>query len=65
MDFVVQNTSPGAPSWWLYGGNNKTVAWAGETFASSYNAERAAAAFKAGALTARYEVYLDAGNATL
>ena len=63
MYFVVQNTNSGAPSWWLYGGNNKMVAWAGETFASTYNAQRAAAAFKAGASTARYEVYLDAGNA--
>ena len=34
-----------------------------QTFASPYNAERAAASFKAGAYSARYEVYLDAGQA--
>jgi uncharacterized protein YegP (UPF0339 family) len=38
------------------------VAWAGESFASTSNARRAAAAFKVGAKTARYEVYLDTGN---
>ena len=34
----------------------------GETFASTYNANRAASAFKAGARTARYETYQDAGG---
>jgi hypothetical protein len=53
---------PGDPCWWLYGGNNQMVAWAGETFASTYNAERAAQAFKAGARTATHDVYLDAGG---
>ena len=47
MYFKVSNTQSGEPSWWLYGDNNKLVAWAGETFASTYNAERAAASFKA------------------
>ena len=63
MYFKVQNTQSGEPSWWLYGDNNKLVAWAGETFASPYNAERAAVSFKAGAYSARYEIYLDAGQA--
>lgn len=63
MYFKVSNTQSGEPSWWLYGDNNKLVAWAGETFASTYNAERAAASFKAGASTARFEVYVDAGQA--
>jgi hypothetical protein len=31
--FVVSNTDGGQPTWWLYGDNNKMVAWAGETFA--------------------------------
>lgn len=62
MYFSVGDTKGGQPSWWLYGENNKQVAWAGESFASKGNAERAAAAFKAGAKTARYEIYEDAGS---
>ena len=58
--FVVANNQAGNPTWWLYAGNNEMVAWAGETFA--YNANRAASAFKAGARTARYETYQDAGG---
>ena len=60
--FVVANNQAGNPTWWLYAGNNEMVAWAGETFASTYNANRAASAFKAGARTARYETYQDAGG---
>lgn len=63
MRFSVGNNTSGQPSWWLYGGNGEMVAWAGETFASTSNAQRAAAAFKAGALTARFEIYQDAGGA--
>lgn len=59
--FSVGNTTGGKPSWWLYAGNGTKVAWAGETFASLSNANRAAAAFKAGAATARYEIYEDTG----
>lgn len=62
MRFSVGNNTAGKPSWWLYGGNNKKVAWAGETFASPSNATRAAKAFKAGAKTARYEIYEDSGS---
>lgn len=62
MYFSVGNTKGGQPSWWLYGGNNQMVAWAGETFASTYSAERAAQAFKTGARTATYDVYQDAGG---
>lgn len=63
MYFSVGNTRGGQPSWWLYGNNHEMVAWAGETFASTYNARRAAAeAFKAGARTAGYDVYADAGG---
>lgn len=62
MRFSVGPTKGGAYSWWLYGGNNEQVAWAGETFASQANAQRAAASFKAGASTARYEVYQDRAN---
>ena len=63
MRFHVGDNQGGKPTWWLYGGNNELVAWAGETFASRYNAERAASAFKAGAKTARYDIYLDASGA--
>lgn len=62
MRFLVAENTEGNPSWWLYGGNNENVAWAGETFASLSNATRAATAFKAGASTARYEVYPDAAG---
>ena len=60
--FVVANSQAGNPTWWLYAGNNEMVAWAGETFASTHNAQRAASAFKVGARTARYDVYQDAGG---
>jgi uncharacterized protein len=60
--FSVGNNQAGQPSWWLYGDNNRMVAWAGETFDSTSNATRAATAFKAGAATARYEVYADTGG---
>lgn len=62
MRFSVDNSTAGQPSWWLYANNNEMVAWAGETFSSTYNARRAAASFKAGAKTAHYEVYQDSGN---
>lgn len=60
--FVVTNNTAGQPSWWLYAGNNEKVAWAGESFASLHNARRAAAAFRSGAKSARYDVYMDAGG---
>ncbi|MCG7284804.1 MULTISPECIES: DUF1508 domain-containing protein [Cellulomonas] len=62
MRFSVGKNTAGKDSWWLYANNNEQVAWAGETFASSANAHRAAASFKAGAATARYDVYQDAGG---
>ncbi len=62
MYFSVGDTQGGEPSWWLYGDNNRMVAWAGETFDSQSNATRAAKAFKAGAATARYEIYTDTGG---
>lgn len=34
----------------------------GESFASTYNATRAATSFKVGAATARYEAYTDTGG---
>ena len=60
--FQIGKTQAGQPSWWLYAGNNELVAWAGETFASTYNAQRAASAFKVGAKTARYDIYQDTGG---
>lgn len=62
MYYRVGATKGGAYSWWLYGNNHEQVAWAGETFASESNAKRAATSFKAGAATARYEIYEDAGG---
>ena len=62
MRFQIGNNTASQPSWWLYAANNKLVAWAGEAFASTANARRAAAALKAGAATARYEIYLDSGD---
>ncbi|NYD57047.1 uncharacterized protein YegP (UPF0339 family) [Nocardioides marinisabuli] len=61
--FHVGDNTAGKPSWWLYASNNEMVAWAGESFDSRYNAQRAAAAFKAGTKTARYDIYQDAGDA--
>jgi uncharacterized protein len=62
MRFEVGNTRGGEPSRWLYAGNGEMVAWAGETFASTSNATRAAEAFTVGAKTARYDVYEDSGD---
>jgi len=62
LRFRVANSQAGKPSWWLYAANNKKVAWAGETFPSLHNAQRAADAFKVGAKSARYDIYQDAGG---
>lgn len=61
MQFTVVNDAGGRPTWRLHSGA-ELVAWAGESFASTANANRAANAFKAGAASARYDIYLDAGN---
>ena len=62
MYFQVGNTRGGEPAWWLYADDNQMVAWAGETFASSLDARRACESFKAGAASARYEIYADTGS---
>jgi uncharacterized protein YegP (UPF0339 family) len=62
MRFRAGETTSGASSWWLYGGNDELVAWAGETFASASNASRAAESFKVGAATSRYDIYQDSGG---
>ena len=62
MYFSAGETKDGQYSWWLYGDNHETAAWAGERFPTLYNAERAAKSFKAGAATANFEVYLDSGG---
>jgi uncharacterized protein YegP (UPF0339 family) len=49
-------------SWWLVSSIGQTVAWAGESFASKSNANRAAESFKAGAAEAKYELYEDKGG---
>ena len=46
-----------------YASKNELAAWAGESFASLYNAQRAADAFKAGSKTARYDIYPDTAGA--
>lgn len=60
--FTANYDTGGHPTWWLYSSNGEMVAWAGESFASLYNAKRAAEAFKAGAATADFEVYQDTGG---
>ncbi|MBF4768349.1 DUF1508 domain-containing protein [Nocardioides agariphilus] len=62
MRFSAGKTDGPQYSWWLYGDNGELVAWAGETFPTDANARRAAEAFKAGAKTARYDIYADTGN---
>ncbi len=62
MQFEVKADSGGNYSWWLSSSNGQTVAWAGESFASRSNANRAAEAFKAGAAEATYELYEDKGG---
>ncbi|GAB3389111.1 hypothetical protein GCM10027568_10920 [Humibacter soli] len=61
MRFAVGENRAGTYTWWLYSGSD-LVAWAGESFASHYNAQRAATAFKNGASTARYDIYQDAAQ---
>jgi len=63
MYFKITDTSSGKATWKLYSSNHRMVAWAGEEFASRWNAHRAASAFKAGAYSALYEVYLDGSGA--
>lgn len=63
LRFSINYNQAGHATWWLYAANNELVAWAGESFSSLSNAQRAATAFKAGARTARYDVYLDGGGA--
>jgi len=61
--FVVSESSTPGQYWWtLQSENNKLTAWSGETFASSFNATRAAQAFKAGVHAAHFEVYEDKTN---
>jgi uncharacterized protein len=62
MYFSVGDTKGGQACWWLYGDNGEMVAWAGETFASTFNAQRAALAFKIGASAASYDIYSDDGG---
>lgn len=62
MYFKVEDDKGGKPTWWLYGDNDEMVAWAGESFDSDGNAERAAKAFKSGAADARYDIYEDGGG---
>lgn len=62
-NFKADYDKGGNPTWWLISvGNSETVAWAGESFSSLSAAKRAAESFKAGASTARFEVYLDSGG---
>lgn len=60
--FSANYDSGGHATWWLYASNGEMVAWAGQSFSTLYDAQRAARAFKAGAATARYDVYQDTGG---
>ncbi|QEO09345.1 DUF1508 domain-containing protein [Protaetiibacter larvae] len=62
MQFEVKADKGGHYSWWLIASNGQTVAWAGESFASKSNANRAAEAFKVGATAAEYELYENKGG---
>lgn len=59
LRFEIKPTQNAQWTWRLYAANNEMVAWAGETFVSSTNAQRAASAFKTGSISARYDVYPD------
>lgn len=61
MEFVVAQTFDGNYTWRLFSSSD-LVAWAGETFPSRSNAGRACRSFKAGAKTARYDIYQDSGG---
>lgn len=61
--FKVGYNTGGKASWWLYATNGELVAWAGESFASLANAQRAAESFRRSASVARYEVYQNGGGA--
>jgi len=60
--FDIHADKGGNYSWRLIARNGQQVCWAGESFASKSNAERAARAFRTGAANARFEVYEDAGG---
>lgn len=62
MRFEVKADKGDNYSWWLISSNGQTVAWAGESYASKSNANRAAESFKAGAAEAKYELYEDKGG---
>lgn len=56
MRFEVYPDTGGHYRWRLWSGSNR-VAVSGESFASKYNAERAANGFKSSAKTANYTVF--------
>jgi uncharacterized protein YegP (UPF0339 family) len=62
LRFTTSKMANGQWTWRLYGANNEMVAWAGEGLVTSSGAARAAGSFKASALIARYEVYLDTAS---
>jgi len=61
MRFDVYADTGGHYRWRLWSGSNK-VAVSGESFASKYNAERAAGGLKAGAKTYAYSVFGSGSN---
>jgi uncharacterized protein YegP (UPF0339 family) len=56
MRFEVYPDTGGSYRWRLWSGSNR-VAVSGESFASKYNAERAATGFKTGANGSAYEAF--------
>jgi uncharacterized protein YegP (UPF0339 family) len=60
--FEVYDDAGGGARWRLIASNGQKVATAGESFASTSNAKRAANAFKDNASTSTFEVYEDTGG---
>lgn len=62
MNIEVYSDSGGKARWRLTSSNGQTIASAGESYANRSNAKRAAAAFKANAAKAEFEVYADSAG---
>lgn len=59
MRFKAGDVISRQPSWWLYGAGNEVVAWAGSTYPSLTDAERAADIFRRSAALAKFELFQD------
>lgn len=59
MRFKTGEVIAEQPTWWLYAADNTLVAWAGDTFSTHHQAERAAEDFRHQATRARFELFQD------